>query len=637
MKAEILQHRSNNPETFWREQAQNIHWFKFPKTILSTDKHGLARWYKGGKLNTCYLAVDNHIENGLGEQIAINYDSPVTNTKKAITYNELHQEVKKFAGVLKSLGVKKGDRVIIYMSLVPEAIYAMLACARLGAVHCVVFGGFSATELSVRIDDCTPKVLVMTSGGKEFDKVIPYKPMVDEAIEMSKYKVPNVVCLQRDFDNVGAGLAPAHAHTRYHDYNDLMSTAIPVENCTVVDATDPLYILYTSGTTGKPKGVVRDNGGHAVSLIYSMKYCYGVHSGDIFWAASDIGWAVGHSYLVYAPLLMGCTTIMYEGKPIRTPDAGAFWRVISEYKVKIFFVAPTAIRAIKKEDPQAVLMANYNLEHFKYIFVAGERCDVATLEWLMDNLKKPAIDHWWQTESGYPMLSQLMGIGLEKIKPGSAGKPVPGFDIRILDDNQNEAGVDEEGSVCIKYPLAPGCLPTLWKDVPRFKEAYLSQFPGYYFTGDGGYKDADGYVFITGRIDDVINVAGHRLSTSTMEEIVSSHKAVAECAVVGIEDEMRGQAPVGFVVLKSGETITEMQLEKELIAMVRDKIGAVAFFRRAVIVKRLPKTRSGKTLRKIIRHIADGKSFAMPSTIEEPIVLDELRELMREKGIGVGN
>lgn len=630
MQAEILKHRSKNPETFWREQAQNIHWFKFPKTMLSTDKYGLSRWYKGGKLNTCYLAVDNHIENGLGEQVAIQYDSPVTGIKKAITYNTLLEEVKKFAGVLKGLGVQKGDRVIIYMSLVPEAIYVMLACARLGAVHCVVFGGFSATELSVRIDDCTPKVLIMTSGGKEFEKIIPYKNMVDEAIEMSKHKVTHLVCLQRDF--VTAELKTG----RDYDYDAAMARAMPVEQCTIVDATDQLYILYTSGTTGKPKGVVRDNGGHAVSLVYSMKYCYGAHSGDVFWAASDIGWAVGHSYLVYAPLLMGCTTVMYEGKPIRTPDAGAFWRVISEYKVKVFFVAPTAIRAIKKEDPEALLMAKYNLDRFEYIFVAGERCDAATLEWLMNNLKKPAIDHWWQTESGYPMLSQLMGIGQEQIKPGSAGKPVPGFDVRILNDDKKEAGVEEEGSVCIKYPLAPGCLPALWNDVPRFKEAYLSQFPGYYFTGDGGYKDADGYIFITGRIDDVINVAGHRLSTSTMEEIVASHWAVAECAVVGVEDEMRGQAPVGFAVLKTGETISEAQLEKELIAMVREKIGAVAFFRRAVLVKRLPKTRSGKILRKIMRHIADGKTFPMPSTIEDVTVLDELRDVMREKKIGIG-
>ena len=630
MQAEILKHRSKNPETFWREQAQNIYWFKFPKTMLSTDKHGLSRWYKGGKLNTCYLAVDNHIENGLGDQIAIQYDSPVTGIKKAINYNKLHEEVKKFAGVLKGLGVQKGDRVIIYMSLVPEAIYAMLACARLGAVHCVVFGGFSSTELSVRIDDCTPKVLVMTSGGKEFEKIIPYKNMVDEAIEMSKHKVPHLICLQRDF--VTAELKPG----RDYDYDAVMARSMPVEQCTIVDATDPLYILYTSGTTGKPKGVVRDNGGHAVSLVYSMKYCYGVHSGDVFWAASDIGWAVGHSYLVYAPLIMGCTTVMYEGKPIRTPDAGAFWRVISEYKVKVFFVAPTAIRAIKKEDPKALLMSKYNLDRFEYIFVAGERCDVSTLEWLLDNLKKPAIDHWWQTESGYPMLSQLMGIGQEIIKPGSAGKPVPGFDVRIFNDNKKEVDIDEEGSVCIKYPLAPGCLPALWNDVSRFKEAYLSQFPGYYFTGDGGYKDADGYVFITGRIDDVINVAGHRLSTSTMEEIVASHPAIAECAVVGVEDEMRGQAPVGFAVLKTGETISEAQLEKELIVMVREKIGAVAFFRRAVLVKRLPKTRSGKILRKIMRHIADGKTFSMPSTIEDATVLDELREVMREKKIGVG-
>ena len=627
---QLYDHSDNDAEGFWREQAQHIHWFKFPQNILTKDKDGLARWFRGGKLNTCYLAVDNHVENGRGDQTAIIYDSPATGVKKQFTYRQLQHEVARFAGVLRGLGVGKGDRVIIYMPMVPEVAFAMLACARLGAVHSVVFGGFAAHELAIRIDDATPKVLLMASGGKEMEKVIAYKPIVDKALAEAEHKIEHVVVLQRDF--VVADLQKG----RDLDWAEQLENTEyePVADCTPVDATDPLYILYTSGTTGKPKGVVRDNGGHAVALKYSMRYVYGADAGDVYWAASDVGWVVGHSYIVYAPLITGCTTVIYEGKPIKTPDAGAFWRVISEYGVKVFFTAPTAIRAIKKEDPTAELMKKYDLSTFKFQFLAGERCDIATLDWLSDALQKPVIDHWWQTESGFPMLSNFAGLDLLPTKAGSAGKCVPGFDIQIIDDNLDPQAPDTEGAVCIRYPLAPGCLPTLWNDTERFKDAYLAPYPGYYFTGDGGYKDADGYVFITGRIDDVINVAGHRLSTSAMEEIVAAHPSVAECSVVGVEDEMKGQAPVGFVILKANETISEAQLEAELIAMVRDKIGAVAFFRRAVVAKRLPKTRSGKILRKIMRHIADGKAFNPPSTIEDITVLDELLELMREKKIG---
>lgn len=619
----------NHTEGFWREQAQQIHWFKFPKNTLTYDNDGLARWYKGGKLNTCYLAVDNHVENGRGEQIAIHYDSPATGgIKKSYTYRQLQNEVARLAGLLRGLGVEKGDRVIIYMPMMPEVVFAMLACARLGAVHSVVFGGFAAHELAVRIDDATPKVLMMASGGKEFDKIIPYKPIIDRALAEATHKIEKVVCYQREF--VAADLQQG----RDLDWREALQDAEPVADCVPVDATDPLYILYTSGTTGKPKGVVRDNGGHAVAMKYSMRYIYGVEAGDVYWAASDVGWVVGHSYIVYAPLINGCTTIVYEGKPVRSPDAGVFWRMIEAYKVKVFFTAPTAIRAIRKEDPNADLMKKYDLSCLKTQFLAGERCDVSTLDWLTEQLDKPVIDHWWQTESGYPMLSQLMGVGLRTIKAGSSGTPVPGFDIQIIDDSLAQMPPDTEGAVCIKYPLPPGCLPTLWQDTARFKDAYLAPYSGYYFTGDGGYKDADGYVFITGRIDDVINVAGHRLSTSAMEEIVAAHPSVAECAVVGVEDALKGQMPVGFVVLKAGETISEATLEADLVARVRDQIGAVAAFRRAVIAKRLPKTRSGKILRKIMRHIADNKPFNPPSTIEDITVLDELKALMIEKGIG---
>jgi acyl-coenzyme A synthetase/AMP-(fatty) acid ligase len=617
----------NDPIAFWAAQAKNIAWYTFPKNIL-TQEDGLHRWYKGGKLNTCYLALDYHCENGRGDQVAFIYDSPSTHTKKQFTYLELKKAVAKFAGTLKGLGVKKGDRVIIYMPVIPESAIAMLACARLGAVHSVVFGGFAANELAIRIDDARPKVILTSSCGIEFDKIIKYKPLIDAAIEQATHKVASVVVFQR----------PQHEAEliagRDFDWVALTKKARAAA-CIQVDATDPLYILYTSGTTGKPKGIVRDNGGHAVALKFSMGNVYGAKEGEVFWSASDVGWVVGHSYMLYGPLIHGCTTIFYEGKPIRTPDAGAFWRVIEEYKVATFFVAPTAFRAIKKEDPNGDLKQKYDTSSLRAQFVAGERCDVTTLQWLLDLLKVPVIDHWWQTESGWPMLANMVGVELLPIKPGSAGKCVPGFDIQILDAYAQPVAANTEGAVAIKTPLPPGCLPTLWENNERFVSSYLSAYPGHYFSGDGGYKDEDGYVYITGRVDDVINVAGHRLSTSDMEEIVSAHPAVAECAVVGVEDMMKGQIPVGFVVLKAGSNLQDGELEQDLIKMVREKIGAVAFFRRAVVTKRLPKTRSGKILRNIMRSMADGKTFNPPSTIEDMSVLSELQDLMQEKHIGI--
>jgi acyl-coenzyme A synthetase/AMP-(fatty) acid ligase len=624
---QIFHHSIQDPEDFWREQARAISWFKFPDTILSKDEDDLYRWYKGGQLNTAYLALDHHVESGRGDQVALRYDSPVTQAFQSFTYRELRDEVALFAGVLKNLGVEKGDRVIIYMPMIPQVVIAMLACARLGAVHSVVFGGFAAHELAIRIDDAQPKILLTASAGVEFDRIIPYQPIITAALAEAEYQVDYVVMYQRWMKKAEL------TDPRFLDWELERRKARPAD-CVPVDATDPLYILYTSGTTGKPKGIIRDNGGHAVALRFSMEYIYQAKPGDVYWAASDVGWVVGHSYIVYAPLITGCTTILYEGKPVRTPDAGAFWRVISEYGVNIFFTAPTGFRAVKKEDPDGLLRNQYDLSSLRLLFLAGERCDVATLEWAGNLLGIPVVDHWWQTESGWPMLANPAGIGLMPIKPGSATKPVPGFNIRILDENGLPALPGTEGPVVIKLPLPPGCLPNLWGNTERFKSGYLDHYYGYYFTGDGGYCDEDGYFFITGRIDDVINVAGHRLSTAEMEEIVAAHPAVAECAVVGIEDEMRGHVPVGFVVLKAGATETDAELEAELIKMVRDQVGAVACFRRATIVKRLPKTRSGKILRKVMRNIADGKSFTPPSTIEDMSVLDEVSERMQQKHIG---
>lgn len=609
------------PETFWANEAKRLHWFKAPEQILSTDEHGLYRWYKGGILNTCYLALDYWVENGRGEQSALIYDSPVTHTIRRYTYREVLDETARLAGALKALGVEKGDRVIIYMPMIPQVAFAMLACARLGAVHSVVFGGFAAHELALRIDDAQPKVILTASAGMEFDKVIPYKPIVEKALAEATHQVSQVVCFQRDFH-------PAELNeARDLDWVSLLPTAEPAA-CVPVAATDPLYIIYTSGTTGKPKGIVRDNGGHAVALRFSMQYVYNAQAGDVFWAASDVGWVVGHSYIVYGPLLGGCTSILYEGKPVRTPDAGAFWRVISDHKVKVFFTAPTAFRAIKKEDPQGLLKQDYDLHSLQYLFLAGERCDVATLEWAQQLLGIPVIDHWWQTESGWPMLANPAGMGLLPVKPGSAGPRVPGFNIQILDANAQILPPGEEGAVVIKLPLPPGALPTLWQAPEQFKESYLSAYPGYYFSGDGGYCDEDGYFYITGRIDDVINVAGHRLSTADMEEIVAAHPAVAECAVIGVENELKGQVPVGFVVLKAGISIEDDQLEQELAAMVRERLGPLACYKITLNVKRLPKTRSGKILRRIMRCMADQKPYTPPSTIEDMTVLNELQDTM---------
>jgi acyl-coenzyme A synthetase/AMP-(fatty) acid ligase len=626
---QFYQKSIEDPEVFWKEQAEQIEWFKFPDTILSKDANGLFQWYKGGQLNTSYLALDHQIENGRGDQAALIYDSPVTNTKKTYTYQQLLDEVSKCAGVLKSKGVQKGDTVVIYMPMIPETVIAMLACARLGAIHSVVFGGFAPHELAIRIDDARPKMMITASGGMEIKRVIDYMKIVNESLKEAQHQPDSILVYQRDF--ITAPLTEG----RDFDWKEEMAKANPA-TYTIVEATDPLYILYTSGTTGTPKGVIRDNGGHAVALKFSMEYIYGAKPGEVYWAASDVGWVVGHSYIVYAPLIYGCTTILYEGKPIKTPDAGAFWRVMAEHKVSVMFTAPTAFRAIKKEDPEGKLKAQYDTSQLRYLFLAGERCDVNTLEWLGSLLDVPVIDHWWQTESGWPMLANMAGVELLPIKPGSAAKAVCGYDIRIVDGDGNEVGPNQEGAVVIKLPLAPGCLPNLWNDTPRFIKSYFSYYPGYYFTGDGGYKDDDGYVFITGRMDDIINVAGHRLTTAKMEEVIAAHSDVAECAVIGIEDELKGHIPVGFVVLKAGvDSSRNTAIQSELIQMIRQKIGPVASFKKVVIVERLPKTRSGKILRKTMRFIADGKSYTPPSTIEDVSVLGELEQRMQDENVGI--
>lgn len=616
-----------SPENFWKEKAESIAWFSFPKKILSTNKEGFYRWYEGGKLNTSYLCLDYHITHNRGEQTALIYDSPVTNTIKKFTYLELRDKVALFAGLLAAKGVKKGDTVIIYMPMIPEAVIAMLACARLGAIHSVVFGGFAPHELAIRIDDAQPKVILSASCGIEFDRVIPYKPLIDQALKEATFEPDYHIVLQRP-------MAEAELCSEKElDWNKALETAQP-HDYVEVDAWDPLYILYTSGTTGKPKGIIRDNGGHAVAMKYSMQAVYDTCPGDVFWAASDIGWAVGHSYIVYAPLISGCTTILFEGKPIRTPDAGTFWRIIEQHQVKTFFTAPTAIRAIKKEDSEGQLFTKYDVCSLKHLFLAGERCDPATYEWVSELLKIPVIDHWWQTESGSPMLANMAGLGLKPIKPGSSSTPVPGYDIQIMGENGQILGPNQEGYVVIKLPLAPGCFPTLWKEDERFRKGYLSKFEGYYLTGDGGYKDEENYFYIMGRVDDVINVSGHRLSTGEMEEIVAANPVVAECAVVGIADKLRGQRPVALVVLKDGRTISREELEAQLVKSIRETIGAIAYFKSAVIVNRLPKTRSGKILRKIIRNIADGVHFEMPSTIDDPMILEEIRDVLHAHKIG---
>ena len=615
-----------NPEDFWGNQAKEIDWFEFPQTILSQDSNQSYRWFEGGKLNTSYLALDHHINSGRAEQAALIYDSPVTGQQQTFTYLELRDKVARFQGPEKSRRCK-GDRVIVYMPMIPQAIIAMLASARLGAIHSVVFGGFAPNELAVRIDDARPKLLVTASCGIEVQKVIPYKPLVDEAIQKSNFPPEKVLVLQRP--QVTADMKDG----RDLDWETELSSANPTEPVPV-DSWDPLYILYTSGTTGLPKGVVRDNGGHAVAMRYSMKTIYNAKPGDVYWAASDVGWVVGHSYIVYAPLLHGCTTVVYEGKPVKTPDPGAFWRMIEEHQINHFFTAPTAFRAVRKEDPDAEFLKKYDISSLKGLFLAGERLDPPTYDWLQNILDIPITDHWWQTETGWAIAGNPMGLEPHQPKSGSATLPSPGYNVTVLDEEGFEVSKNTQGNIAIKLPLPPSCLPTLWGDHDRFKASYLDQFPDYYSTSDGGYIDEDGYVFVMGRTDDNINVAGHRLSTGEMEELIGSHAAVAECAVVGIDDELRGQVPVGFVVLKDGIAAEPESIEQDLILLIRQEIGAVAYFRQAAIVARLPKTRSGKILRKTIRRLAVETDVPVPPTIDDPKIMTELLDAMQSKGIG---
>ena len=617
----------NTPDEFWGEAAENIAWIKRWDKVLDDSNKPFYRWFSGGQLNTCYNALDLHIENGRGDQAALIYDSPVTDNIRTYSYNQLRDETASFAGALKAQGVGKGDRVIIYMPMIPEAAIAMLACARIGAVHSVVFGGFASNELATRIDDAKPKVIVSASCGIEIKKIIPYKPLLDGAIDMAKHKPGKCIILQRPMESVSM------VADRDIDWMDAVAMSEPAE-CISVDATDPLYILYTSGTTGEPKGVVRDNGGHAVALKWTMKNIYNVEAGDVFWAASDVGWVVGHSYIVYAPLLAGCTTILYEGKPVFTPDAGAFWRVISQHKVKSMFTAPTALRAIKQQDPTGELIKNYDLSNYKYLFLAGECTDPDTLKWAQTNLGVPVVDHWWQTETGWAICANCMGLHDFPVKEGSPTKPAPGWNLQVLDPETNEQiKPGEIGALVVKLPLPPGALPTLWQNDERYIESYLDEFPGYYKTADAGFIDEDGYAYIMSRTDDIINVAGHRLSTGAMEEVLADHPEVAECAVLGVDDKLKGQVPVGFLVLNAGVERPEKDIVTEVIQMVRDRIGPVASFKTATVVKRLPKTRSGKILRGTIQKIADNRAWKMPATIDDPTILDEMEAALNTIGL----
>jgi propionyl-CoA synthetase len=614
------------PEHFWAQKASQLEWYKPAETILSKDENGMDRWFSDGQMNTCFMAVDHHIYAGRGDQVAIIYDSPVTLTKQKITYSQLLEKVSAFAGLLREQGVKKGDRVVIYMPMIPQAVIAMLAVARLGAVHSVVFGGFSSNELAVRIDDARPTVLVTASCGIEINRIIEYKPLVDEAIVIADHKPSSVIVFQRK-----ESLASMQSK-RDIDWEAGVAKASPA-SCVCVLGKDPLYILYTSGTTGKPKGVVRDNASHAVALKYSMSAVYNMQPGEVFWAASDVGWVVGHSYIVYAPLLHGCTSVVYEGKPVRTPDAGAFWRMVEEYKFKAVFAAPTAFRAIRKEDPDAKLIGQYDLSSLESIFMAGERLDPSTYEWTTEKTGKPVIDHWWQTETGWAIAANLVGIESLPTKPGSSTKPVPGFNVQILDADGQVLPANTQGAIALKLPLPPSCLATIWGDFARYQSGYLSEFPGYYCSGDGGYIDEDGYLYVMGRTDDVINVAGHRLSTGEMEQVLASHDAVAECSVIGIHDSLKGQVPIGLALLKDGKDISEADLQSELVAMVRKEIGAVACLKQTLIVERLPKTRSGKILRKLLRQIAQNEHLVVPSTIDDPASVDEIKALMLKNGL----
>ncbi len=625
---EAFRESIENPEAFWGRVAEDIVWETKWDRVLDASNPPFYRWFPGARMNTCYNGIDRHVDEGRGDQTAVIYDSPVTNTTEVFTYAQLKERAAKIAGFLRGLGVEKGDTVLIYMPMIPEALLSMFACARIGAIHSVVFGGFAPRELAVRIDDAKPKVILSASCGIEVQRVIPYKPLVDEAIRIANHKPEKCVMLQRP--QAEADLEAG----RDFNWADLESNAEPVE-CVTVEATDPLYILYTSGTTGKPKGVVRDNGGHAVALKWSMRHIYGIEPGDVYWAASDVGWVVGHSYIVYAPLFHGATTIIYEGKPVGTPDPGAFWRVISEHKVKALFTAPTAIRAIKREDPNGEYLKKYDLSHFTALFLAGERLDPDTYEWAAALLEKPVIDHWWQTETAWAICGNLMGLDLFPVKPGSASKPMPGYNVQTLDPaSGQELGPNESGVIAVKLPLPPANLPTLWNDDQRFLESYMNPYPGYYLTGDGGYIDEDGYVWVMGRIDDVINVAGHRLSTGGMEEVLASHPDVAECAVIGVADNLKGQVPVGFCVLKAGAQRAHDDIISDVIRMVREEVGPIASFKKAIVVDRLPKTRSGKVLRGTMRKIADGESYTVPSTIDDPAILDEIGEAVKKIGYG---
>jgi propionyl-CoA synthetase len=614
-----------NPAGFWGEAAEAVYWHKKWDKVLDASREPFYRWFVGGQVNTCYNALDVHVEGGRGNQAALIYDSPVTNSITTFTYRELRDKVAVFAGALAGLGVSKGDRVIVYMPMVPEAAIAMLACARLGAVHSVVFGGFAANELATRIDDARPKVVVSASCGIEVRRIIPYKPLLDEALRIARHKPDKCVMLQREMER--AELVAG----RDSDWDEVTADAKPHE-CVPVASTDPLYILYTSGTTGQPKGVVRDNGGHLVALKWTMKNVYDVDPGEVFWAASDVGWVVGHSYIVYGPLFHGNTTVLYEGKPVSTPDAGAFWRVISQHKVKVMFTAPTAFRAIKREDPTGALIKNYDLSNFKALFLAGERCDPDTLHWAEERLRVPVIDHWWQTETGWAICANCLGIERWPVKAGSPGKPVPGMDVRVVDSDNREMRAGEIGALVIKLPLPPGTFLTLWNADERFISCYLSQFPGYYTTADAGYVDEDGCVYVMSRTDDIINVAGHRLSTGGIEEVLAAHHDVAECAVVGVHDDLKGQIPVGFLVLKKGVDRDPHEIVAEVVQMVRQKIGPVAAFKTAVVVPALPKTRSGKVLRGTMQKIADGNDYKMPATIDDSSALNGIENAL----VGVG-
>ena len=614
-----------NPTRFWATAADAIQWDRRWDQVRDDSRPPFYRWFVGGQLNTCYNALDVHIERGRGKQIALIYDSAAAETVRRYTYAELRDEVARLAGGLTAQGVTKGDRVIIYMPMVPEAVMAMLACARIGAVHSVVFGGFAPKELATRIDDAKPKLILSASCGIEVNRIVPYKPLLDEAIALSSHTPERCLILQRP--QASATLEPG----RDMEWYESVAQGEPAD-CVSVAATDPLYILYTSGTTGIPKGVIRDNGGHAVALRWSMEYVYGVGAGEVYWAASDIGWVVGHSYIVYGPLLRGATTILYEGKPVGTPDAGAFWRVCEQHGVNVLFTAPTAFRAIKKEDPDGTFIAKHDLSQFRTLFLAGERCDPDTLVWARDRLRVPVIDHWWQTETGWAIAANCVGLGMLPIKPGSPTKAVPGYDVRVLGDDGRELAAGQTGNIVLKLPLPPGCLPSLWNNDDGYQSSYLTQHPGYYLTGDAGYKDADDYLYIMSRVDDIINVAGHRLSTGGMEEILASHPDVAECAVVGVADAIKGEIPVGFVVTKAGVNRHQSEIVQELIDLVRESLGPVAAFKTATVVIRLPKTRSGKILRGTVKKIADGKEYTVPATIDDPAILDEITEALRDLG-----